>query len=248
VSVLRIIPAIDIRAGKCVRLIQGDYDRETVFGDDPGEMARRWLDAGADSLHIVDLDGARDGGAVNRVAVDSILKVVSDCGRSVAVDLGGGIRTIDDAAGWLEGGVGAIVLGTVAVTDPDMVTEAASRFPGRVWVGIDSHDGEVKTAGWMKGSGIETADLARDMQKRGAAGVIFTDIDRDGTGKGVNVDATTELAVAINIPVIASGGVDSVRDIQLLKVQAVTGIDGVIVGRALYDGTVTLAALLEAAR
>jgi phosphoribosylformimino-5-aminoimidazole carboxamide ribotide isomerase len=247
VNPLRIIPAIDVRGGKCVRLVQGDYARETVFGDDPGEMARRWLGEGASSLHIVDLDGARDGRVANRRAVDSILAAVAAAGRPVAVDLGGGIRSVEDAAAWLEAGVGAVVLGTVAVEKPDVVSEVSRRFPQRVWVGIDAHAGEVKTAGWLEGSGMVAGDLARDAQRRGAAGIIYTDIDRDGTGKGVNVAATADLACAINIPVIASGGVDSVEDIVRLREQAVTGIEGVIVGRALYDGSVTLAELLEAA-
>lgn len=247
-SILRIIPAIDIRGGKCVRLIQGDYDRETVFGDDPGDMAKRWLDEGADSLHIVDLDGARDGKVTNRAAVDSILSAVAGCSRPIQVDLGGGIRSVDDARQWLDAGIGAVVLGTVAVTHPEIVAEACAAFPGKVWVGIDARGGEVKTSGWLEGSGVDSENLARDMQRDGAAGVIFTDIDRDGTGKGLNIESTTELACAINIPVIASGGVESVDDVKRLKVQAVAGIEGVIVGRALYDGKVTLAALLDAAR
>lgn len=244
---MRIIPAIDIRGGQCVRLIQGDYGRETVFGNDPGAMAKRWIDEGATSLHIVDLDGARDGKAVNREAVSAIVEAARKSSQPIVLDLGGGIRTLEDVAAWIEAGLDRVVIGTAAVTDPDMLSEACSRFPDKVWVGIDAKGGEVKVAGWLEGSGVDAADLARDVQRRGAAGIIYTDIDRDGTGQGVNVQATGTLACAVNIPVTASGGVDSVADIKALKREESAGVEGVIVGRALYDAKVGLRELLEAA-
>lgn len=244
---MRIIPAIDIRGGKCVRLIKGDYDRETVFGNDPAVMAERWISEGATSLHIVDLDGARDGASTNREAVRAIVAVARKSPKPIVLDLGGGIRTADHAAAWLEAGLDRVVFGTAAVTDPDTVAEACQRFPDQIWVGIDAKAGEVKVSGWLEGSGMDAADLARDVQRWGAAGIIYTDIDRDGTGKGVNVEATGILACAVNIPVIASGGVHSVADIKNLKREESAGVEGVIVGRALYDGKVTLRELLEAA-
>lgn len=242
-----IIPAIDIRGGRCVRLVQGDYARETVFADDPEAMAERWLTEGAAAIHIVDLDGARDGLAVNREAVVGILRAAVVCGRDVITELGGGVRTLRDIEGWLEAGLTRVIIGTAAVRDPNFVGEAARLWPGRVWVGIDARGGKVAVQGWLETTGVDAVELARDMEVRGAAGIVFTDIDRDGTGKGVSVESTARLAEALSIPVVASGGVHSLDDVARLREVASSGIEGVIVGRALYDGAVTLPALLAAA-
>ena len=241
-----ILPAIDIRGGRCVRLVQGDYARETVFADDPAAMAQRWLREGARAIHIVDLDGARDGTVTNRTAVEGILKAAA--GRGVITELGGGIRDLAGIEGWLEARLSRVIIGTAAVREPDLVSEAALRWPGRVWVGIDARGGKVAVQGWLEDTGVDAVELARDMESRGAAGIVFTDIDRDGTGKGVSVESTARLAEALGIPVVASGGVHSLDDVARLREVAASGIEGVIVGRALYDGAVTLPALLAAAR
>lgn len=242
-----IVPAIDIRDGKCVRLLRGDYARETVYGDDPAAMAVRWVEQGASTLHLVDLDGARSGRSDNESAVRAILAALaSRPGARVTTELGGGIRDANAVARWLEAGLDRVILGTVAVTEPDVVSRAADRFPGRVWVGIDARDGKVAVAGWEKGTETSATALARDVEGRGAAGIIYTDIERDGTRTGVNVDATARLAAAVGIPVFASGGVGSAADVDALCA-AGSKIAGVIVGRALYDGAATLADLLAAA-
>jgi len=244
-----IVPAIDIRRGKCVRLLRGDYARETVYGDDPAAMALRWVDEGARTLHLVDLDGARSGRSDNETAVKAVLDALaSRPGPHVTTELGGGIRAVDAIARWLDAGLDRVILGTVAVTEPDIVSRASERFPGRVWVGIDARDGNVAVAGWETGTQTGAVELARAVERRGAAGIIYTDIERDGTRTGVNAEATARLASAVGIPVFASGGVGSAADIAALR--AVRGeIAGVIVGRALYDGATTLAELLaEAAR
>lgn len=241
-----ILPAIDIRGGRCVRLLQGDYAKETVFGDDPAAMAERWLGDGASALHLVDLDGARDGASTNRAAVLAILAKVKESGRAVVTELGGGIRDLAGVQAWLDAGLSRAVIGTAAITDPDMVTEAARRFPGRVWVGIDARGGKVAVKGWLEDTAVDAIALAREMESRGAAGIIYTDIDRDGTGHGVSVESTARLAEALSIPVVASGGVHSVDDVRRLRAVESTGIEGVIVGRALYDAKVTLAELIAA--
>ena len=241
-----ILPAIDIRGGRCVRLIQGDYARETVFADDPAAMAERWLAEGARAIHIVDLDGARDGTVTNRVAVQGILKAAA--GSGAITELGGGIRDLAGIEGWLEAGLTRVIIGTAAVREPQLVSDAAARWPGRVWVGIDARGGKVAVQGWLETTGVDAIELARDMESRGAAGIVFTDIDRDGTGKGVSVESTARLAEALGIPVVASGGVHSLDDVARLREVAASGIEGVIVGRALYDGAVTLPALLAAAK
>lgn len=241
-----ILPAIDIRGGRCVRLVQGDYARETVFADDPAVMATRWLDEGAEAIHIVDLDGARDGKVTNRAAVQGILEAASR--RKVITELGGGIRDLAGIEAWLEAGLTRVIIGTAAVRNPELVGEAAGLWPGRVWVGIDARGGKVAVEGWLETTGVDAVELARDMQNRGAAGIVFTDIDRDGTGKGVSVESTARLADALEIPVVASGGVHSLDDVARLRDVADRGIEGVIVGRALYDGAVQLGDLLAAAK
>ena len=246
-----VVPAIDIRGGKCVRLVQGDYARETVFGDEPADMARRWMREGATALHLVDLDGAKSGRRDNEPAVSNVLRAVADsatrAGVCPATQLGGGIRDIESVEFWLDAGIDRVILGTAAVREPSLVENAASRFPGRVWVGIDARDGKVAVDGWTRTTERLAADLAGEMQERGAAGVIYTDIGRDGTGKGVNVEATAALADRLRIPVFASGGVHSREDVVRLREVGGKGVAGVVVGRALYDGAVTLADLLAAA-
>jgi len=241
-----ILPAIDIRGGRCVRLFQGDYGRETVFGNDPAAMAERWLGEGAKALHLVDLDGARDGALTNCTAVLAILAKVRESGRAVLTEMGGGIRELASVETWLEAGVSRVVIGTAAVTNPELVTEASRCFPGRVWVGIDARGGKVAVRGWLEDTAVDAVTLAREMESRGAAGIIFTDIDRDGTGHGVAVESTARLAAALSIPVVASGGVDSLDDVRRLRAAESAGIEGVIVGRALYDGKVRLADLQSA--
>lgn len=245
-----IVPAIDIRGGKCVRLVQGDYDRETVFGDEPADMARRWLAEGASALHLVDLDGARDGSSENHAAVERILQAVASGADDQAppvTELGGGIRDAAGARRWLEAGIDRVILGTVAVASPEIVDEVSGLFPGRVWVGIDARDGKVAVAGWTETTDTDAVELARDVERRGAAGIIYTDIARDGTGGGVNVDATAAVADAVTVPVFASGGVHSTDDVRRLRAVEGRGVAGVIVGRALYDGSVSLAGLLAEA-
>ena len=252
-----VIPAIDIRGGKCVRLVQGDYDRETVFGEDPAAMAERWARSGASALHLVDLDGARSGRSDNATAVEGILERLRTVAaeqqrhRPIVTELGGGIRDVDAAARWLDIGIDRVILGTVAVTDPDVVTVCCERYPGRVWVGIDARAGRVAVSGWTEGTDRDVLELAAEVEGCGAGGIIYTDIDRDGTGVGVNAEATARLAGAVRCPVYASGGVHSTVDIERLTnaSAALSGreIAGMIVGRALYDGAVTLEELMAAA-
>ena len=248
-----ILPAIDIRGGRCVRLLQGDYDQETVFGDDPAEMARRWLSEGAEAIHIVDLDGAREGKTENRDAVSAILAEVArfekDRGEDAGIvtELGGGIRDLASVEDWVDRGLSRVILGTAAVRNPTLVDEAASRFPGRVWVGIDARDGRVAVDGWLDGTDRSATELAKEVEGRGAAGVIYTDIARDGTGDGVNAESTAALAAGLDIPVVASGGVRDATDVTRVREVADAGVEGIIVGRALYDGAVTMAELLSAA-
>jgi len=247
-----VMPAIDIRGGKCVRLVQGDYARETVFGNEPADMARRWIGEGATALHLVDLDGAKSGRRDNERAVTGVLRAVAESegtsGKRTTTQLGGGIRDIATVEFWLGAGVDRVILGTAAVREPSLVEEAARRFPGRVWVGIDAREGKVAIDGWTRTTERSAAVLAGEMQALGAAGVIYTDIGRDGTGKGVNVEATAALADCLRVPVFASGGVHSREDVVRLRSVGGRGVAGVIVGRALYDRAVTLGDLLAAAK
>lgn len=232
-------PAIDLKEGECVRLWRGEMDRATVFSDDPAGQARAFAAQGCQWLHVVDLDGAFAGKPMNAAAVDSILASVS-----VPVQLGGGIRDLETAERWLDRGVARVVLGTLALRAPETAREACRRFPGRVAIAIDAKDGFVAVAGWAEASEVPAPDLARRFEDSGAAAVIYTDIERDGTLAGLNVAATADLARALAIPVIASGGVASLDDIRALKRVADSGIAGVIVGRALYDGRLDLAEAL----
>ncbi len=235
-------PAIDLKDGQAVRLLRGEMDKATVFNDDPAAQARAFVDAGCAWLHLVDLNGAFAGEPVNAAAVEAIL---SDC--KVPAQLGGGIRDMATIETWLDKGLARVILGTVAVEQPDLVREAAHAFPGRVAVGIDARGGRVATRGWAEETDVEATDLARSFEDAGVAAIIYTDINRDGAMQGPNIDATAALARAVHIPVIASGGVSSLEDLIALRDCGVA-LDGAISGRALYDGALDLQAALAVLR
>ncbi len=230
-------PAIDLKDGQCVRLLRGEMEAATVFGDDPAAQAAAFQAAGCDWLHLVDLNGAFAGAPVNAKAVEAILARIN-----VPAQLGGGIRDMATIAMWLEKGLARVILGTVAVENPKLVRDAANAFPGLVSVGIDARKGFVATKGWATETTIHATDLARSFEDAGVAAIIYTDIDRDGAMQGPNIDATEALARAVTIPVIASGGVSSMADLIALRDTGV--IAGAISGRALYDGAIDLAAAL----
>lgn len=236
---MEIWPAIDLRGGKCVRLRQGDYQQETIYGE-PVEMAQKWVSEGATCLHLVDLDGARDGSNANLAAVKSIVEATK-----VPCQLGGGIRDEHSIERMLAIGVYRLIVGTKAIKDPAWFREMCRKYPHQLAAGIDARNGLVATDGWLETSGVSAIDLARDFQAEPIAAVIYTDIARDGMLQGVNLPAMTDMKRAITTPVIASGGVTTVDDIRQL---AAAGLDGTIVGRALYEGTVTLQGCLEAVR
>ena len=231
-------PAIDLKEGHCVRLIQGDMEQATVFNDDPAAQAASFADAGASWLHLVDLDGAFAGEPMNARAVEAIVNEVD-----IPVQLGGGIRNLETIENWLSRGVMRVILGTVAVKDPDLVNQACRKFPGHIAVGIDARGGRVAVEGWAEETNIQAVDLARKIADAGVEAIIYTDIDRDGVLQGANIPATAELARAVSIPVIASGGVSSLTDIRALIAEK--KIDGAIIGRALYDGRIDLAEALK---
>ncbi|MEL6620525.1 MAG: 1-(5-phosphoribosyl)-5-[(5-phosphoribosylamino)methylideneamino]imidazole-4-carboxamide isomerase [Pseudomonadota bacterium] len=232
-------PAIDLKDGQAVRLVHGEMDSATVFNDDPAAQARAFVDAGCEWLHLVDLNGAFAGAPVNAAPVEAILK---SC--NVPAQLGGGIRDMATIERWLDKGLARVILGTVAVENPDLVREAARAFPGHVAVGIDARGGKVATKGWSEETDVQATDLARSFQDAGVAAIIYTDINRDGAMAGPNVAATAALARAVDIPVIASGGVSSLADLAALQATGV--IAGAISGRALYDGAIDLGAALSA--
>ena len=226
-------PAIDLKDGNCVRLLRGDMEAATVFGSDPAAQARAFQDAGAEWLHLVDLNGAFAGHPVNAAAVEAILATIT-----IPAQMGGGIRDMATVESWLERGLSRVILGTVAVENPDLVREAAMAFPGKVAVGIDARAGRVATRGWATETEVMATDLARQFEDAGVAAIIYTDIDRDGAMQGPNIPATEALARAVSIPVIASGGVSSMGDLRALADTKV--IAGAISGRALYDGAINL--------
>ena len=236
-------PAIDLKDGRCVRLLRGDMAAATVFPHAPAEQARLFQAAGFEWLHLVDLDGAVSGQPVNTAAIEAILDAVA-----IPVQLGGGIRDEASIARWLERGVRRVILGTVAVKDPALVRAACRRWPGRIAIGIDARAGLVAVEGWAETSALPALDLARRLEDAGAAAIIYTDIDRDGALGGVNVEATAALAAALATPVIASGGVASLADLEALKAVGTSGIEGVVCGRALYDGRLEPRAALALAR
>jgi phosphoribosylformimino-5-aminoimidazole carboxamide ribotide isomerase len=233
-----LIPAIDLKNGQCVRLKQGDMNDSTTFGDDPAAMARRWVDAGARRLHLVDLNGAFAGKPVNEAAIKAILAEVGD---EIPVQLGGGIRDLDTIERYLDDGLSFIIVGTAAVKNPGFLKDACSAFGGHIIVGLDAKDGKVATDGWSKLTGHEVIDLAKKFEDYGVEGVIYTDIGRDGMLSGINIDATVKLAQALSIPVIASGGLGSIGDIEQLCAVEGEGIEGVICGRAIYTGALDFA-------
>lgn len=230
-----IIPAIDIRGGKCVRLFQGDYGKETVYGEDPVAMAERWMGQGAQFLHLVDLDGAREGIPRNKEVIQAIVER-----SSVPVEVGGGIRDLFTVDDYLSLGVSRVILGTVAFTDPRFFQEACLKWPGRVAVDIAAKEGKAAISGWVRETEVLAVDLARRCEELGASVIIYTDVLRDGTQKGPNLRAIREVARVLKIPVIASGGVSTIADIKALRPLEKEGVSGVIVGRALYAGTLKL--------
>lgn len=238
-----VFPAIDLKGGKCVRLAEGDMDRATIYADDPGVQARVFADAGARALHVVDLDGAFAGASRNGDGVKAAVAAFRSTGGRVQV--GGGIRSRADVEAWLEAGVWRVVMGTAALENADLVREVARAHSGRIVVAVDARDGFVATRGWATRSTVSVAELANQFEDAGVAALLFTDVGRDGMLKGVNIDATLNLAAATTLPVIASGGVAGIEDIRALVGQP--GIEGVITGRALYDGRLDLAEALAAA-
>jgi phosphoribosylformimino-5-aminoimidazole carboxamide ribotide isomerase len=235
---MQIYPAIDLRGGQCVRLRQGDYRKETVFGADPAAMARRWVAEGATYLHLVDLDGAKQGRPINGPSVRAIVEQ-----SGVPCQFGGGLRTCDDVAEALSWGVERVIIGTRALQSPDWLEQMGREFPGRIVLGIDARAGRVATQGWLEDSDIAALDLARALARQPLAAIVYTDIARDGMLQGANVEAMAEMAAAVPIPVIASGGVTTLDDVRRL---AAAGLAGCIVGRALYEGELRLGEIAEA--
>ncbi len=238
-----IFPAIDIRGGKCVRLFKGDFQQETVFSDSPADTARKWQSQGAEYLHLVDLDGALAGSSQNLAAIEEILKVVD-----IPTELGGGIRSMEQIDKLLSLGITRVILGSVAVKNPDLVREACTKYGERIVVGIDAKDGIVAVEGWGESGNIGVVELAQKMKDAGVKTIIYTDISRDGTLSGVNVEATIKLAQESGVKIVASGGVKSLEDIKALKKQEAVGIEGVIAGKSIYMGTLDLAAAIKIAK
>ena len=238
-----IFPAIDIRGGKCVRLLKGDFNQETVFSDSPADMARKWQAQGAEYLHLVDLDGALAGSSQNLAAIEEILKIVD-----IPTELGGGIRSMGQIDQLLAMGITRVILGSVAVKNPGLGREACAKYGERIVVGIDAKDGIVAVEGWGESGNIGVIELAQKMKEAGVKTIIYTDISRDGTLSGVNVEATVKLAQESGVKIVASGGVKSLEDIEALKKQEAVGIEGVIAGKSIYMGTLDLAAAIKVAK
>lgn len=239
-----IIPAIDLKDGRCVRLKQGDMATATVFGEDPVAMAKHWAAQGARRLHVVDLNGAVAGRPKNEKAIRAMIEAV---GEAMPIQLGGGIRDLDTIERYLDDGVSFIIIGTAAVKNPGFLHEACDAFPGHIIVGLDARDGKVATDGWSKLTGHDVIDLARRFQDYGVEAVIYTDIGRDGMMTGVNVEATVRLAQALTVPVIASGGLNSLEDVRRLCAVESEGVTGAITGRAIYEGKLDFAEALKVA-
>ena len=231
-----LIPAIDLKQGQCVRLRQGNMEDTTVFSDDPIAMAQKWVDQGAKRLHMVDLDGAFEGKPVNADVIESISSAYPD----LPIQIGGGIRTVDTVEAYLAAGVAYVIIGTQAVKKPEFVTELCAEFPGHVIVGIDARNGIVAVQGWAESSDTSAEHLAQRFEDQGVSAIVYTDISRDGMMQGVNVEATRQLAESVSIPVIASGGVTNIEDIKKLNEVKRSGIEGVIIGRSLYERTISL--------
>jgi len=233
---MKIIPAIDIQNGNCVRLRQGDFAQETIFDKNPLNIAQKWVDEGAERLHLVDLDGARLGSPINLDIISSICKKFP----SVPIQIGGGIRDLETAENYLLAGATYIIIGTKAVEEPKFVTELCKIFPGNIIVGVDAKNGEVATDGWESVSDKNVIELSKEFENIGVSEIVYTDIEKDGMMKGLNVDATLNLAKSVNIPIIASGGVSCLDDIRKMKPYVGSGISGIIIGRALYEKTITI--------
>ena len=233
-----LIPAIDLKDGQCVRLRQGRMDDDTVFSDNPVEMAGRWYDAGARRLHLVDLNGAFEGKPVNGEIIQEITRTYPD----LPVEIGGGIRSIETVEAYLDAGIAYVIIGTKAVEEPDFVTQLCKQFPGNIIVGLDALDGKVAIKGWAEVSDVDLFDLSKRFENDGVDAIIYTDISRDGMMQGANVENTAALAQAINIPVIASGGIHDIKDVEAICKVAHHGISGAITGRAIYEGTLDFAA------
>jgi len=238
-----VFPAIDLKAGQVVRLAEGDMDRATVYGDDPAAQALIFAEQGSDFLHVVDLDGSFAGRAVNGAAVAAIVEAFPG-----HVQLGGGIRDPQAVEGWFALGVSRVVIGTAALKNPQFVKDMAAQYSGGIVVAVDARDGMIATDGWAEKSDMPVIDLARRFEDAGVASLLFTDVGRDGMLKGCNVEATVDLARAVNIPVIASGGVAGIGDIRILSLHAKDGVEGVVTGRALYDGRLDLADAIAVAK
>ena len=233
---MKIIPAIDIQNGNCVRLKQGDFSQETIFHDNPVDMAKKWVEEGAERLHLVDLDGARLGSPVN-------IKIVSDICKSIPnipIQIGGGIRDIETAERYLETGASFIIIGTKAVEDPNFIKELCNKFPGKIIVGVDAKNGEVATDGWKSISNRNVVELSKEFEGYGVTEIVYTDIEKDGMMKGLNINATLNLAKNVNIPIIASGGVSCIEDVNKISVHIDSGISGIIIGRALYEKKISI--------
>ncbi len=235
-------PAIDLKDGQCVRVVRGDLATATVFNNDPAAQAKVWAAAGFDWLHVIDLNGSVAGRAINSAAIEAILKSVS-----IPVQLGGGVRTLADVAGWIEAGVSRVILGTAAVRDPDLVKAAARRWPEQIAVSVDVRKGEVAVQGWTENSGLDAITVARRFEDEGVSALIVTDIDRDGALLGFDIDVFGGIADSVNIPVIAAGGLATVDDIFRLTARSGTPIAGAVLGRALYAGTIMPIEALAAA-
>lgn len=231
-----VIPAIDIKEGRCVRLLQGQMDKETVFSDDPSAMARRWTKQGAGLIHVVDLDGAVKKTPKNLAAIEKIAAAAGN----VPIQVGGGIRDLETIKMYMNLGVERVVIGSAAIHDPDLVRQASADFPGRIVVGIDARDGKVAIEGWTETTKVSAIELGRQFEDCGVAAINFTDIERDGMQTGPNIEAIKEFARAVNVPVVASGGVSCLDDIKRLSTLAPDGVVGIITGRALYDGRLDL--------
>ncbi len=240
---MEVIPAVDIRGGRCVRLFKGDFDRETVYGRDPAAMAAKWQELGARLIHVVDLDGAKAGRPVNKEAIRAIAERLT-----IPFEIGGGIRDAAAAEEYLALGAARVILGTAAVEKPGLLEELCRLFPGQVVLGLDARDGKAATAGWLQTSDLSAVELARELSCEGLAAIVYTDIDRDGTHAGVNVAATRRMCRAVEAPVIAAGGVSTLKHIEELLPLAEDGLWGVITGKALYDKTMDLKEALALAR
>jgi phosphoribosylformimino-5-aminoimidazole carboxamide ribotide isomerase len=238
---MEVIPAIDLLEGRCVRLYQGGYEQSQVFDENPVEVARRWAAEGATRLHLVDLDGAKAGKPENGQAIEAIARAID-----IPIEVGGGLRDRERVAALFDRGVQYAILGTAAVENPELVSSLSAEFPGRIIVGIDARNGKVATRGWLATSEVDAIALAQDMAVRGAAAVIYTDIQRDGTLQGPNLEALRSLAQATSVPIIASGGMSSVRDLLSLLTLEPLGVTGVIIGKALYTGDIVLKEALRA--